>query len=47
MDRSIDAGTVAHSLPVSGALSPYVSALTAAELTRAGPLPLAWCRTNR
>lgn len=30
-----------HSLPVSGALRPYVSALMSAELSAGGPLPLA------
>jgi AraC-like DNA-binding protein len=51
MDRSIDAGssgaeigdarTVAHTLAVSGALRPYVSALMATEIERSGPLSLA------
>jgi AraC-like DNA-binding protein len=35
------AGAVTQALPVSGALRPYVSALMAAEIVRAGPLPLA------
>jgi len=34
-------GIHTHSIPVSGALRPYVNALVAAELSTAGPLPLA------
>lgn len=51
MDRSIDdgssaaeigdAGTVARSLAVGGALRPYVSALMAVEIAQTGPLALA------
>ncbi len=44
MDLSINAGpagAVALTLPVSGALQPYVKALIAAEIANAGPLPLA------
>ena len=34
-------GIHTHSIPVSGALRPYVNALVAAELSAAGPVPLA------
>jgi AraC-like DNA-binding protein len=36
-----DIDSRAHTLPVSGALRPYVSALIAAEIAESGPLPLA------
>lgn len=36
-----DGGIQAHSIPISGALRPYVRTLMAAEVTQAGPLPLA------
>jgi AraC-like DNA-binding protein len=34
-------GVHAHSIPVTGALRPFVSALMVAELTESGPMPLA------
>ena len=37
---SADAPTQTHSIPVTGALSPYVRALMSAELSAGGPLPL-------
>jgi AraC-like DNA-binding protein len=36
-----DAGTVTQTLPVSGVLRPYVSALMATEIAQTGPLPMA------
>jgi AraC-like DNA-binding protein len=36
-----DSDSRAHTLPISGALRPYVSALIAAEIAESGPFPLA------
>jgi hypothetical protein len=38
---STDRDIRAHSMPISGALRPYVSALMATEIVNSGPLPLA------